>query len=283
MPAPRSIRIIGSALLVAAALLAGAILAASAQTATDEQVQQGAELYAQFCAVCHGENGMGRVGATLAKDWPSVRPDLDIRTTIANGVQNALMPAWSQARGGPLTDQEIDSLVAFIMTWGSSGAPNFTPAATFTALPPVTPLPDIEGDTTRGAVLFQQNCIMCHGEAGQGKIGKTLAKDWSAVRPDLFISNAIANGVQNTAMPAWSQANGGPLADQEINDLTAYVLALPKVVQVQPSTEPPASTGPSWFSGWGGVLVFLVVLVGIVVLAIFIQRRSRGSVDDTQD
>jgi mono/diheme cytochrome c family protein len=283
MPAPRSIRIIGLAVLIAAALLAGAILAARAQTAPQDQLQQGAELYAQFCAVCHGENGMGRVGATLAKDWPSVRPDLDIRNTIANGVQNALMPAWSQAKGGPLTDQEIDALVAYIMTWGNSGAPKFTPAPTYTALPPVTPLPDIEGDTTSGAALFQQNCIMCHGEGGQGKIGKTLAKDWPSVRPDLFISNTIANGVLNTAMPAWSQAKGGPLSDQEIGDLTAYILALPKVTQVQPTTEPAAPEEPSWLSGWGGVVIFLVILVGIIALILYIQTRSKRSADQKQD
>lgn len=245
-----------------------------AQSASDDQLLLGAQLYAINCAVCHGDAGQGRVGAELAKDWPSVRPDLTIRTIIANGVQGSRMPAWSEAQGGPLSDAQIDALVAYILSWQTSGMENILILPTPTPLPPVTPVPNVEGDTVRGAVLFQENCVMCHGEGGQGKIGRTLAKNWAGVRPDLFIRTTILNGIPNSTMPAWGLANGGPLNDQDVDDLTAYILALPNTVQIQTPTEPPGRPDLSWLSGWGGLVVFLVLLVLVFGFAYWFQRRK---------
>lgn len=271
--------VIGFAFIVVLALFSvitqrNNVWVANAQAPNEDQLQLGAQLFASNCAVCHGDAGQGRVGATLAKDWPSVRPDLTMRAIIVNGVQGSRMPAWSEDLGGPLNNEEIDALVAYILSWQTGGAENILIVPTPTPLPPVTPVPNVEGDTQRGASLFQQNCIMCHGEGGQGKIGRTLAKNWAGVRPDLFIRNTISNGVPNTAMPAWGQANGGPLSDQDVDDLTAYVLALPKTTQVQSPTEPPGPVQLSWLSGWGGIVVFLVLLVLIFAFAYWIQRRK---------
>ena len=57
-----------------------------AQSEDPGQIELGAVLFAENCAVCHGDDGQGRVGATLAKDWPSIRPDLRMRAVIANGI-----------------------------------------------------------------------------------------------------------------------------------------------------------------------------------------------------
>jgi hypothetical protein len=94
------------------------------------------------------------------------------------------------------------------------------------------------------------------------------------VRPDLIIQNTIKNGVPNTAMPAWERAKGGPLSDQDVNDLTAYILAMPKVTQVQAPNEPPGRPELSWLSGWGGILVFLALLAVVLGLAYYIQRKK---------
>jgi hypothetical protein len=62
------------------------------------------------------------VGATLAKDWPAIRTDLQVRDRIVNGVPGSFMPYWSQENGGPLTEGEIDDMVAFILSLSPEGA-----------------------------------------------------------------------------------------------------------------------------------------------------------------
>lgn len=269
------------------ALLAGVYLTAAAQTPTTDPGSQegsvnlgapvdvGAQLFAENCQVCHGERGQGRVGATLAKDWPSIRPDLTVRAIIEQGVPGTPMSAWGQAHGGPLTDSEIDALVAYILSWQTGGAPQITPAATATLHPPITPPAEIRGDPNHGAILFGENCDMCHGPNGEGRIGATLAKDWPSIRPDLAVRTIIANGVQGSPMPAFSQTHGGPLSETEINDLTAFILTLGQtgqVVQVSPQVTAADVEPGSALSGWAGMVLFVVLFVVIVLGALLLQR-----------
>jgi mono/diheme cytochrome c family protein len=83
------------------------------------QPDLGLQIYSVHCSACHGVHGQGGVGPRLAKDWASVRADLTIRSTIRQGVPGSLMIAWSQAGGGPLTDEQINHLVALILAWSA--------------------------------------------------------------------------------------------------------------------------------------------------------------------
>lgn len=252
-----------------------AVFSASAQTPDPAQLEAGARLYAQNCAVCHGEDGQGRVGATLAKDWPSIRPDLTIREVIENGVQGSPMPAWASTKGGPLSSEEITSLVTFIMSWEPNGPRQIPPTPTAIARLPVTPPPGVEGDPNRGAVLYDQNCLVCHGPNGEGRVGATLAKSWASLRADLSIKAVISRGVEGSPMPAWDQAEGGPLTEQEINDIVAFVLALP-VVSLQPGEAPTATPAPGpGLPGWAGVLLTLGLFILVVAVAIWLQTRPK--------
>lgn len=249
---------------------------AGAQEIDQEQLELGARLYAENCAVCHGENGEGRVGATLSKDWPSIRPDLRIRTTIENGIEGAAMPAWSQGRGGPLSTDEIEALVAYILSWETGGPRILPPTPTAVPRPDYTPLPGVEGDPNRGAMLFDQNCSVCHGINGEGRIGARLGKDWPSISPELTVRRTIAEGIEGSVMPAWSQANGGPLTETEIDDVTAFVVVLPNTGDLQP-TPAPESTLNTFLTGWGGIIVFLVLFVVIVAVIVLLQRRTERS------
>jgi mono/diheme cytochrome c family protein len=254
--------------------MAGSLV--SAQTVPPDQLEQGARLYAENCAVCHGENGQGRVGATLAKDWPSIRPDLRVRATIANGIEGTPMVAWSQENGGPLTSDQIEALVAYILSWETGGGVNIPVLSTNTPRPPITPLPDFEGDPNNGAVLFAENCEVCHGPDGRGRIGADLAKAWASVRPDLEVRTTIARGVEGSPMPAWSQVNGGPLTEAQIDDLAAFVVSLPRSEeQIEPTPPSLSPFTPSWLSGWGGVLALVVLFVVVVSLALIVQTRQQ--------
>jgi len=275
----RFIRHFWPALLLCLTVVALGVSAVGAQS--DAQYELGARLYVENCVVCHGPNGEGRVGATLAKDWPSIRPDLTVKTIIENGVPGSVMPAWSKAYGGPLSEAEIEALMVYILmvyilSWQTGGAPTFVPAVTATSRPPITPVALVQGDPNRGAILFDENCAVCHGPEGEGRIGATLAKNWPSIRPDLAVKATIENGVPGSVMPAWGQANGGPLNESQIDDLAAYVLTLGETypdVQSSPTVIAPEAGGPSPFAGWLGVLLFAVLLVVILVIAWLLQRR----------
>jgi len=262
------------AALLALALLAFGWTSAQAQEPDPAKLETGAQLFAENCAVCHGAHGEGRVGATLAKDWPSIRPDLTVKSTISNGIDNTVMPAWSQKNGGPFSDDQIDALTQYILSWQTGGAPIIPPTRAVTPRPPIQPPANVEGDPNHGALLFDQNCKVCHGQNGEGRIGATLSKDWPSIRPDLTVKNTISNGIDNTVMPSWSQANGGPLSEAEINDLTAFVLSLP-------GDTPSAGTAPQpfsrstmpWLTGWGGVAVAVILFVLIIAAAYWYQQR----------
>lgn len=248
-------------------------LSGLAQTAEDP-VEIGRILYGENCAVCHGLDGQGRVGAQLAKDWPSLRPDRAIASIIANGIPGSAMPAWSQAKGGPLREDQIEAIVAYILTWESGGPRILPPTPTPVPRPLLTPPPQVQGDPNRGATLYDQNCAVCHGANLEGRVGATLAKNWPSIRPDQSIRNVIANGIQGSAMPAWSQAKGGPLSEADIDDLVAFLLTQAKPVEVFRPTPTPAFQ-PGWLSGWGGVLMTILLFILIVSGALIYQARSK--------
>lgn len=271
----RRLTSISFALLAALGGLALAAYAARAQAPDPAQIEQGARLFAENCAVCHGPDGQGRVGAVLAKDWPSIRPDLRVRATIANGISGTVMPAWSQANGGPLSDAEIEALTAYILTWESGEPRLVAPVPTSAPRPLLTAVPEVEGNPNNGAALFDQNCAVCHGADGQGRVGAQLAKVWSSIRPDLGVKATIARGVQGSVMPAWSQDNGGPLTDSEINDLTAFILTLPQAATPPQQPDPTGIQGSTaqWLTSWGGILLTILLLVVIFGAALLMQRR----------
>lgn len=236
-----------------------------------EMLLQGAQLYEENCLACHGENGMGRVGATLSKDWPSIRPDMAVENTIRVGVPGSVMPAWGMENGGPLTDEEIDSLVLYILSWETGGLELMTPMPSPTTRPPITPVPQTEGDPNNGAMLYDQNCAMCHGAHGEGRVGQTLSKDWPSIRPDLTIGNTIKNGVEGSVMPAWGKESGGPLADEEIDDIVAYVLTLSEDQGTPVFTPQPE---PETFSNdWAVILITVVLFAMVIGLILLLQRR----------
>jgi len=85
------------------------------------RLQTAAARYATYCALCHGLLGQGINGPALNNN-PDVSKltDDDLTRIISGGIadpnnpKSLLMPAWLQAYGGPLTEQDISDLVAFI-------------------------------------------------------------------------------------------------------------------------------------------------------------------------
>ncbi len=275
MPASVRIRVFGSLILMGLLLLLASLRNARAQGPSQDQLELGAQVFAENCAVCHGADGQGRVGATLAQNWPSIRPDLRIKASIENGIAGSPMPAWSQLNGGPLSAEQIDALVAYILSWESGGPRFIPPTPTFGPRPVITPIPNVVGDPNNGALVFEQNCAVCHGANGEGRVGATLGRVWSAIRADLEIENVITNGIKGSPMPAWGQVNGGPLSKSEVDDLVAYIMTLPIGSTVSQPVQPGTThTALSWLSGWGGIIIAVLLLALVVAVAILAQSRK---------
>lgn len=244
---------------------------AAAQEGDDqEKLELGARIYAENCALCHGDDGQGRVGATLAKDWPSIRPDLRVRETVINGVPGTLMPAWSEAKGGPLSDDEIDALVFYILSWQSGGSSYIFPIQTPGLRLALTPPPGVSGDPNNGANLYNANCAVCHGLQGEGRVGASLSKDWSSFRPDLRVKSVIVSGVEGSVMPAWSQEHGGPLTEQMIDNIVAYILTW-SGTETSPETVE-ARQGP--LTGWPVWVIFILLFIILIVAIVYFSRRD---------
>jgi mono/diheme cytochrome c family protein len=72
--------------------------------------------------------------------------------------------------------------------------------------------------------LYAQNCSVCHGLAGEG-ISSIPPLNNPALQTMAYddLTKTIARGRFNTAMPAWSKEDGGPLSDYQISELVGLV------------------------------------------------------------
>lgn len=255
----RTFRSIPWVLMVAGLLFVGA----AAQEGGDPE--HGAQLFLENCAMCHGEDGKGRVGASL-ESFPGVEPDATIRQVIAQGISGTVMPAWGMQNGGPLSDQDIEDIAVYLVGI-LNGTEPVQPAPTYQP-PPITPLPDIVGDPSEGAVIFQKNCAACHGKEAQGGFGWPLAKSWPGTNPDAFIRQVVSQGIEGTIMPSWGEQYGGPLSAVQVENVASYVLSLsPTATAPTPMPEP---TGPL---GRTESLVILGAVAALLIIGLIVYYR----------
>ena len=82
------------------------------------QTVAGRQLYALNCASCHGERGQGVDAPALnSQEFLQSVSDEQMHGIIAGGIPGSAMPAWLDEYGGPLTDQQIAAVVAYIRSW----------------------------------------------------------------------------------------------------------------------------------------------------------------------
>lgn len=237
---------------------------ASAQEGGDPE--RGGQLYVDNCAVCHGEDGRGRVGASL-QAFSGIDVDAALQEIISEGVEGSPMPAWSEERGGPLSQADIDDIVAYI-TASFAGEDPIAPLPAYQPAD-IEPLPDVAGDPGIGAAVYQANCVMCHGPAGRGRFGAPLAKSWPGVEPAAYVHQVVSEGIAGTTMPPWSSEIGGPLDAGQVEDVTAYVLSLaPAPAAPTPTPVPPGPLNATTTL----VALGLLVLIGLVSLVLYYRR-----------
>ncbi len=232
--------------------------------AQEGDVENGKALFSEYCAVCHGYDGQGRVGASLEGWFSSIDPEAFVRSTVSSGVAGT-MPAFAQSNGGPLTEEQIDDIAAYILSWQERVEPAPTPTPV-----PVTPIPTVagvEGDPTAGAQVFARECQVCHGERGQGGVGASLSDVIASNQPAAFIRQVVTEGVDGSPMPAFE----GVLGEDDVENVVAYVLSWERRPAPQATPEPDEGGDFNWLVA---LLFLLVVLIVLVWLIIRLSRRQ---------
>lgn len=173
-----------------------------------------AQLYVEYCSVCHGDQGDGRSRAagSLAKpprDFTSAEASILTRDqlvhAISNGIPGTAMSPWKEQ----LSPEQIGALADYLRDTFMRSA--------------------IVEDTTAGQRIYAEFCSVCHGEQGDGKsraAGSLLPspRDFTSAeaRNELTRTRMIFSvtyGRANTAMANW----GEQLSKEEIEATVDYI------------------------------------------------------------
>lgn len=173
----RSSIVLGAALAVGLALLPATAVPASAQVAdhqyTTEDIQAGSRLYANQCALCHGQNGDGIQGVDLRRGiFRRSVSDQDLGTVITTGIASTGMPAFK------FQPAEVNAVVAFIRA-------GFDPSGTAVKV----------GSPTRGQALFagKGQCATCHRVNGVGPRTAPDLSDIGSLRTPSALQRSLVN------------------------------------------------------------------------------------------
>lgn len=194
-------------------------LAQASEQLSDERVNRGREIFTEQCVSCHGSQGEGGVGTAL-NNRALLKNTLDavFFSVIRSGVPSTQMPAWSVDFGGPLTDEDVKDVVAFIRAWEPT-APEIEPVV-------------FAPDAARGALLFSSTCELCHGANGMGGDKAPAINDpvRLASLEDAWYREVIRNGRPAKGMPTW----GTVLSPEQVEDLVALIGAWREGSVVEP-------------------------------------------------
>lgn len=235
------------------------------------QIEKGAALYENNCRSCHGPQGGGIQGVApslnSAELFTGARLEqIGFSGTIEDYLSGVIaagrpvpsegtsypqrMPTWAQEYGGPLREDQIDSLVRFIMNWEdhalAGGESQPTPAAGFVGDDITVDLPP--GDPESGQQLSEGplGCAGCHtlstvgppwtgdGEPGMGARAEQRIEQETytgqAASPEQYLMESvvlpeahIVEGYPSGVMPP---GYGDRITAQELADLVAYMMSL---------------------------------------------------------
>jgi mono/diheme cytochrome c family protein len=193
------------------------------------------QLYMQNCNGCHGADG--NIGGSISLDdqtYLSVVPVEKVREIIANGIPRTLMPPFSQANGGVLTDNQIDILVAGISAW-KKGTPS-------PDLPPYSAPPGnaATGEHTYAAYVA---ALGKSADASMFKDGFLTNRAFLGLSSDQYLRTLIITGRPELGIPNYQNAiPGQPLTSQQISDMVAWLVSQRKNKFGHPLTPPPVAT-----------------------------------------
>lgn len=189
------------------------------------ETRSGAEIFHDYCSVCHGDRGDGQSRARNGLTPPPrdyTTPEAAVELTrdrmihsVTYGRPGTAMISWESE----LSDKEIEGVVDYIRT-------------TFMRLgnqKENRPLPSKKLLESRGGVLYMQACAMCHGDNGSRETTGRMQpppRDFTTplAKAELTRSRmikSITNGRPGTAMRAY----GSQFSKADIEALADFIKA----------------------------------------------------------
>ena len=174
----------------------------------------GAELYGEYCAVCHGAKGEGyaapQANALANPDFLAAASEDFLKAGVVKGRPGTSMSAWGASEGGPLSEAVVTELVKHLTSWRRDA-------------PTTLDERPLAGDVARGAALYAERCRDCHGDKGQGGSALSLANpEFLRTATNGYLRQGLRRGRRDTPMSAYQEL----LGEQELEDVVAFVRGL---------------------------------------------------------
>ena len=190
-----------------------ALAGCSARATAPAKVAEGARLWAQYCALCHGAHAEGYVAdnapALASATFRETASDYFLKSAIERGRPGTAMAGYAQSLGGPLDPARVDALIAFLRDGGPE--------------PRQLPYQPPGGNAANGASLFAARCATCHGTPERRGNAVHLANPvLLETATDAFLRDAVIRGRPGTRMEAW----GTRLSATQVDDVIAHLRSL---------------------------------------------------------
>lgn len=187
-------------------------------------------LYATNCSGCHGDNGKNGPGRILNDSlYLSYIPRDELKKVLVYGRPGTAMPAWAKAHGGPLSDDQINTLVSgMYKSWGKPLNTHGNALPSYVAAD--------AGDPASGKKVFARSCFLCHGPGA--KVGLVTSPSYLSLVSNQMLRTSIVVGRPDLGMPSYMFLKAGkPLTDSDITDVVAYLASLRPADQPQTAAE----------------------------------------------
>lgn len=225
----------GAAVLVALATSAcerpAAEIAREAAAAKVEgaRFEAGAAAFAKYCALCHGAEATGYAAdhapSLVSTTFLASASDEYLARGIREGRPGTAMAPYGKLRGGPLDDEEVNAIIAFLRDRGPAWHP----------LSPKT----VTGDVTRGEAVYAASCQRCHGTRTDRGDAVHLANiALLSAASDAFLRYAVVHGRPGTPMPVFQGVLGEDEIDNVVALLRSWAVPPPPERQAPPELPP---------------------------------------------
>ncbi len=210
-------------------LAAADVATISADPALQEFARAAGEsVFGDYCRTCHGAGGVGAPGYPVLADdvWLWGGSMADIEHTIRVGIRSAhpdtrlsAMPAFG--RDGILTPAQVGDVSEYVISISAANARLRANAAA----------------AARGAVIYQEQCVACHGASGAG--------DRAMGAPSLTDDVWLYGGSREEIRRQIELGRGGVMPSWEARFDPGTIRALAYYVHEMGGGEPDAPAAPA--------------------------------------